>query len=30
MTIVTYYLTGNEAGPTRKKPVDTPAPERQD
>jgi Tfp pilus assembly protein PilO len=30
MTVVTYYLTGNEAGPARKKPVDTPAPERQD
>ena len=30
MTIVTYYLTGNEAGAARKKPVDTPAPERQD
>jgi hypothetical protein len=30
MNIVTYYLTGSEAGATRKKPVDTPAPERQD
>lgn len=30
MTIVTYYLTGNETGPVRRKPVDTPAPEPQD
>lgn len=29
MTVVTYYLTGNEAG-ARKKPVDTPAPVPQD
>ncbi|MFZ2643547.1 MAG: type II secretion system protein GspM [Verrucomicrobiia bacterium] len=30
MTIVTYYLTGNESNATRKKPVDTSGPERQD
>ena len=30
MTVITYYLTGSESGAARKKPVDTPAPERQD
>lgn len=30
MTIVTYYLTGNESNATRKKAVDTSVPERQD
>lgn len=30
MTVVTYYLGGNEAAAARKNPVDTPAPERQD
>ncbi|MCX6897905.1 MAG: type 4a pilus biogenesis protein PilO [Verrucomicrobia bacterium] len=30
MNIVTYYLAVNESGAARKKPVDTPAPERQD